>query len=95
MTADGHHQTEGQHDDSGPWWWGIGPLGAVGLIVSGIAVALWSAFGLPGSSDTPALDLYGAGKVIAIGMVVGGTALLGNLRRRATRTGGAEEPEGR
>ncbi|WAP59637.1 hypothetical protein [Streptomyces sp. S465] len=96
MTADERHRTDDQHDGSSSWWWGMGPMGAVGLIVFGIAAAGWSALGMPGSAsdDDRTVDSYQAARVIAIGMVVAGTALLGRLRHRATRTDQAEERDG-
>ncbi|KUL38838.1 hypothetical protein ADL22_16355 [Streptomyces sp. NRRL F-4489] len=64
----------------GPWWAGLGPIGGAALLVLGLGLAayvfLWGGGSL---ADT---RLYGAAKVVAIGLVVLGTTLLS--RRRGT-----------
>ncbi|MFE7116991.1 AtpZ/AtpI family protein [Streptomyces sp. NPDC057654] len=79
------------HHDASPWWWGLGPLGAIVLVLLGIAAAAWSFFQLPGTADNPASGYYQASKVIAIGLVIAGTTLLGRLRSRTSPTGNAGE----
>ncbi|MFI1395415.1 hypothetical protein [Streptomyces sp. NPDC020681] len=66
---------------SGPWWAELGTWGAVSLIGFGGLAAAWVFFRLPGVPEEPAAGYYQAAKVVAIGLVVAGTALLG--RRRA------------
>lgn len=82
--TDERHRPDDHHDDSAPWWWGLGPMGAIGLVVLGIAAALWSFFRLPGTADDRTVDYHGAARVIAIGLVVGGTLLLSRTRARAS-----------
>ncbi|MGW9175471.1 hypothetical protein [Streptomyces decoyicus] len=72
-----------------PWWWGIGPVGAVLLIVTGIAWALWEFVG-SGLVDGPAAGYQGS-KIVAIGLVLLGTAVLERLRSRRSRAHEAEE----
>ncbi|GES31263.1 hypothetical protein AB0G60_13470 [Streptomyces angustmyceticus] len=78
----------------GPWWGDLGTWGAVGLIVFGGLVAAWVFFRLPGTPDEPASGYYGAAKVIAIGLVVVGSTLLGRRRSRAAASGETKEREG-
>ncbi|MDJ1138419.1 hypothetical protein [Streptomyces iconiensis] len=71
-------------DTASPWWYRLGPVGAVLVILFGAGLALWLFLGLPGSDQDNQPQLYlGAAKVIAIGLVVGGTSMLGRLRSRA------------
>ncbi|WP_405988659.1 hypothetical protein [Streptomyces sp. NBC_00986] len=77
-------RSEDRPHPAAPWWWGLGPIGAVGLVVLGIAAALWSFLHLPGTAENQATDYYRASKVVAIGLVVAGTALLGRIRTRAS-----------
>ncbi|MGI5468619.1 hypothetical protein [Streptomyces sp. CA-132043] len=67
--------------DAEPWWAGLGAVGAVGLIVFGAVLAVWVFFRLPGTPENLAGGYYGAAKVIAIGLVVAGSALWGRGRR--------------
>ncbi|MEV6507336.1 hypothetical protein [Streptomyces sp. NPDC051642] len=79
-----HERSDDQSHPAAPWWWGLGPIGAVGLVVLGIAAALWSFLHLPGTAGNQAVDYYRASRVVAIGLVVAGTALLGRIRTRAS-----------
>ncbi|MFJ5307192.1 hypothetical protein [Streptomyces sp. NPDC088350] len=73
-----------QTHPAAPWRWGLGPTGAVGLVVVGIAAALWSFLHLPGTTENQAVDYYRASRVVAIGLVLAGAALLGRIRARRT-----------
>lgn len=66
------------------WWADLGTWGAVALIVCGGLAAAWAFFRLPGTPDESASGYYGAAKVIAIGLVLAGSTLLGRRRTRAT-----------
>ncbi|WP_157996945.1 hypothetical protein, partial [Streptomyces otsuchiensis] len=68
-----------------PWWGEVGPIGAVGIIVAGIAVAVWAWTGMPGVAENPATTYYEASRFAAIGLVVAGTWLLAQLRSRRSR----------
>ncbi|MFG2228148.1 hypothetical protein [Streptomyces sp. NPDC048644] len=83
MARDGSAERDDRPAGDGPWWAGIGPVGAVGLIVAGAAVGLWFFLRLPGTPDEPGTAFYGVAKILAIGLVLAGTALLGRLRARA------------
>lgn len=77
-----------EHDRSdvhpeGPWWWGIGPVGAVLLIVIGIAGTLWVFLWSDAADDTTAG--YQTSRVIAIGLVLLGAAVLERFRSRRSR----------
>ncbi|PWI12395.1 hypothetical protein DIZ27_02175 [Streptomyces sp. NWU339] len=87
---------EVEHDDErghdlGPWWADIGTWGAVALIVIGGLAAAWVFFRLPGTPEEPATGYYQAAKIVAIGLVIVGSALLG---RRSARTAAPEETTG-
>jgi hypothetical protein len=84
----------------GPWWAGLGPRGAVVLIVLGVLAAAWaglaSAMGLgwlPFTSEDLAIGSYQAAKVVAIGLVILVSALLGRRRARDADTVEADEAE--
>ncbi|MGY5134557.1 hypothetical protein ACWGJW_19480 [Streptomyces nigrescens] len=81
-------QTDERGYLQGPWWADLGTWGAVALIVFGGLAAAWTFFRLPGTSEEPAVGYYGAAKVIAIGLVIVGSALLG--RRRTRQPSGRE-----
>lgn len=66
-----------------PWWAGTGTWGAVALIVVGGVAAAWVFLGLPGTSDEVAQGYLQAARVIAVGSVIAGCALLGRRRARA------------
>ncbi|MEU5958518.1 hypothetical protein [Streptomyces sp. NPDC047525] len=66
-----------------PWWWGMGPVGAVLLIAAGIAWVLWSFLG-SGAADGPMAGYQGS-KIVAIGLVLLGTVVLERLRSRRTQ----------
>ncbi|MFI5881176.1 hypothetical protein [Streptomyces sp. NPDC051554] len=76
-----------------PWWWGLGPIGAVGLVVLGIAAVVWSFLHLPGTAENQATDYYRASRIVAIGLVVAGTALLGRIRTRGSDKKATREHE--
>lgn len=89
------HDARGQPDDphpQAPWWWGVGPVGAVVLLGAGITGALWLFPGSPQGADNPAAG-YQAGKVVSIGLVLVGTVVLERLRSRTQRADGAEDRE--
>ncbi|MEV6840537.1 hypothetical protein AB0N17_39680 [Streptomyces sp. NPDC051133] len=88
MATGKHDQTDGPHPQA-PWWWGIGPVGALVLVLAGIALALWAFFGPSEAADHPMLG-YQASKAIAVGLVVLGGALLERLRSRRSTTHHAE-----
>ncbi|MFE7780770.1 hypothetical protein [Streptomyces nigrescens] len=81
-------QTDERGHLPGPWWADLGTWGAVALIVFGGLAAAWAFFRLPGTPDEPAVGYYWAAKVIAIGLVIVGSALLG--RRRTRQPSGRE-----
>ncbi|MEU6763937.1 hypothetical protein ABZ916_15610 [Streptomyces sp. NPDC046853] len=79
----------------GPWWGDLGTWGAVGLIAFGGVAAAWVFLRLPGTPQNLAIGYYHAAKIIAIGLVIAGSALLGRRRTGATtaeETAGAELP---
>lgn len=93
MTDDGLDQSDDRRHHPSPWWLGLGPAGAIGLIVIGIVAAVWAFFQLPGAQDDQVTGYYQAGKVIAIGLVVAGTTMLGRNRARASHTEEMKESE--
>ncbi|MCB5910840.1 hypothetical protein [Streptomyces pinistramenti] len=92
MTRDGSAERDDRPVGDGPWWVGVGPIGAVVLIVVGIVGEAWVVFRWPGLPDEPDTAYYGVSRVLAIGLVLAGTALLGRLRTRAGK--GPEGEEG-
>ncbi|MFJ2650303.1 hypothetical protein ACIO1C_26705 [Streptomyces sp. NPDC087420] len=79
---------------AGPWWTELGTVGAVGLIVLGGVAAAWVFLGLPGFEENPASGYYQAAKVLAVGTVLAGSALLSRRRNRDRATeGDVDEPE--
>ncbi|GLX48969.1 hypothetical protein Shyhy01_19190 [Streptomyces hygroscopicus subsp. hygroscopicus] len=66
-----------------PWWAGLGPLGGGILVVTGLSLLAWLFLGGHSADEEWGL-YYGAGKVVAIGAVIAGTALVSR-----GRTGGA------
>ncbi|MFC8131141.1 hypothetical protein [Streptomyces sp. NPDC057302] len=82
MPHDERHQSD-EHPQA-PWWWGIGPVGAVLLIVAGVAWVLWVFLGTSLGDTTTAA--YQGSKIVAIGLVLFGTAALERLRSRRSRT---------
>ncbi|WP_258564745.1 hypothetical protein [Streptomyces himalayensis] len=68
-------------------------MGAVSLIIFGGLAAAWVFFRLPGAPEELATGHYGAAKVIAIGLVIAGSALLGRRRARAAVAEETSEPE--
>ncbi|MGG2461242.1 hypothetical protein ACO0M4_15700 [Streptomyces sp. RGM 3693] len=64
-----------------PWWAGLGPVGGGVLVLLGLVVG---AFVLLHNADSPdgLSHLYGPAKLVAIGLVVGGTALFARRRGR-------------
>ncbi|UQT58656.1 hypothetical protein M4V62_28290 [Streptomyces durmitorensis] len=79
------------HHPQAPWWWGMGPAGAVLLIAAGIAWALWAFLG-SGVAGGPMAG-YQSSKIVAIGLVLLGTIVLERLRSRRTRADEAEEQQ--
>ncbi|MEU9125543.1 hypothetical protein AB0C96_37920 [Streptomyces sp. NPDC048506] len=65
--------------DASPWWAGLGPVGGAVLVLLGVVAGVLSFLGLPEGHAVPTA-LYGAGKAVAIGLVIVGTALIGRLR---------------
>ncbi|MFF8431257.1 hypothetical protein ACF07Y_40215 [Streptomyces sp. NPDC016566] len=93
-------QTDERGYAAAPWWADLGTWGAVALIVFGGLAATWVFLRLPGTSEEQAFGYYGAAKVIAIGVVSVGCALLGRRRARAaavevTNEQNAPDAEGR
>ncbi|MFD7441056.1 hypothetical protein [Streptomyces sp. NPDC059909] len=86
MTDKDVEQTDERGYDAGPWWAELGTLGAVALIVFGVLAAAWVFLRLPGTPENLATGYYGAAKVLAIGLVIAGSALLGRRRTRAAAT---------
>ncbi|MFF6995799.1 hypothetical protein ACFY93_12695 [Streptomyces sp. NPDC008313] len=76
-------QADEQSHDLAPWWADLGTWGAVVLIVLGGLAAAWVFFWPPGTSEETAQGYYQAAKPVAIGLVIAGSALLGNRRARA------------
>ncbi|MEV0274937.1 hypothetical protein AB0I22_00910 [Streptomyces sp. NPDC050610] len=91
--SDGPGRPAAHHHGESPWWWGLGPLGAIGLVLVGIAAAAWSFLRLPGTADNPASGYYQASKVIAIGLVIAGSTLLGRIRSRTSPAENAKDRE--
>ncbi|MFD7426840.1 hypothetical protein ACFV6Z_07240 [Streptomyces sp. NPDC059818] len=87
MTNDEHDRTD-VHPEA-PWWWGIGPVGAVLVIIAGVAGALWAFLG-SGDVDVPVVG-YQVGKIIAIGLVLLGAAVMEHFRSRHARARKAAE----
>ncbi|MFE4016917.1 hypothetical protein ACFXPZ_05705 [Streptomyces sp. NPDC059101] len=65
---------------SDPWWAGLGPVGGGVLVVLGLGIGAVVFLRAPDWLDGLP-HLYGAAKVLVIGLVVGGTALLARRRR--------------
>ncbi|MER6851328.1 hypothetical protein AB0A81_37535 [Streptomyces flaveolus] len=86
-------RARGQDTDAAdaPWWAGFGPAGGVALLVSGLGLLLWLVLGT-GTAGSDWSRSYGAGKILAIGCVVAGTALL--ARRRGQDDAPHEEADG-
>ncbi|MEU1506933.1 hypothetical protein [Kitasatospora sp. NPDC005748] len=76
-----------------PWGPGLGTWGAIALIAFGGVAAAWVSFRLPGTPEEPASGYYQAARVIAIGLVTVGCALLGRRRARAAAVEETSEPE--
>ncbi|GAA3093487.1 hypothetical protein ACFQ0X_39020 [Streptomyces rectiviolaceus] len=89
MAHDEHDRSD-EHPQA-PWWWGVGPVGAALLIVTGIGWALWAFLG-SGTADGPMAG-YQASKVVAIGLVLLGAAVLERLRSRRSRAQEAEDAQ--
>ncbi|GGV26145.1 hypothetical protein GCM10010277_07530 [Streptomyces longisporoflavus] len=89
MTDKHDEQSDAREYGPGPWWEDLGTWGAVALIAFGGLAAAWVFLRLPGTPQDMAVGYYHAAKIIAIGLVIAGSALLG---RRRTGTGAAEEP---
>ncbi|PWI06351.1 hypothetical protein DIZ27_33905 [Streptomyces sp. NWU339] len=91
MTNDARGQSDDLHPQA-PWWWGIGPVGAVILVIVGIAWTLWLFLGSSGAADNSTVG-YGASKVISIGLVLGGTVVLERFRSRTSRAQETKDQE--
>ncbi|MEU1626075.1 hypothetical protein ABZ746_12265 [Streptomyces sp. NPDC020096] len=94
MTDKDVEQTDERGYDPGPWWADLGTTGAVALIAFGGLAAAWVFFRLPGAPEKLATGYYQAARVVAIGLVIAGCALLGRRRARAAATEETNEPEG-
>ncbi|MFD5136559.1 hypothetical protein ACFWMX_09995 [Streptomyces sp. NPDC058378] len=90
MTHKDVERTEERGYGPEPWWAGSGGWGAVVLIVVGVTGAAWVFLRLPGTPDELWTGYHQAAKVIAIGMVIAGTTMIGRRRARAE---GAEQAE--
>ncbi|TWV55565.1 hypothetical protein FRZ03_07655 [Streptomyces misionensis] len=62
-----------------PWWAGLGPLGGGILVLAGLSLLAWLFLG-GHSADEEWGAYYGAGKAVAIGAVIAGTALVSKGR---------------
>ncbi|MFF0065754.1 hypothetical protein ACFYRC_30245 [Streptomyces sp. NPDC005279] len=93
MTEKDAEHTGERGYDTGPWWAELGTLGAVALIIFGGLAAAWVFLRLPGAPENRATGYYQAAKVVAIGLVIAGSALLGRRRARAAATEETNEPE--
>ncbi|MEU0298852.1 hypothetical protein ABZ252_05180 [Streptomyces sp. NPDC006175] len=82
MTDKDVQQTDERAHGPGPWWADLGTWGAVGLIAVGGLGAVWVFFRLPGTSEELGAGYYQAAKVVAIGLVLGGSTLVGRRRAR-------------
>ncbi|MFD9476562.1 hypothetical protein [Streptomyces nojiriensis] len=78
-------QTDSRGYGPGPWWAELGTWGAVGLITFGVVAAAWVFLRLPGTPENLATGYYQAAKLLAIGLVLTGSTLLGRTRRDARR----------
>ncbi|MEJ8632712.1 MULTISPECIES: hypothetical protein [Streptomyces] len=83
MTDTDAEQTDERSYGPGPWWADLGTWGAVGLIAFGILSAAWVFLRLPGTPENLATGYYQAAKVLAIGLVLAGSALVGRRRTGA------------
>ena len=83
-------QTGERAGDQRPWWTEPATWGAVVLITLGFLLAAWIYFGLPGAPEE-ANGYFGTGKVVAFGLVLLGTTVLG---RRDTASGDDTDPDG-
>ncbi|NSC20163.1 hypothetical protein FM076_02630 [Streptomyces albus subsp. chlorinus] len=72
-----------------PWWAGLGPVGGAVLIVLGLGAALFLFLG-GFDPEGDVTMLHGAAKVVAIGAVVAGGALISRSRRGGGTGSGAE-----
>ncbi|OON81389.1 hypothetical protein [Streptomyces tsukubensis] len=84
MTTDSRKKATKEDHFDAPWWWGLGPIGAAVLVLIGIVGALWLFLRLPGTPEEPTTNYYGVAKVVAIGLVVGGGALLARFQARGS-----------
>lgn len=91
MTDKDVDQTDERGYAPGPWWVDLGTWGAVALIVFGGLAAAWVFLWPPGTSEELAQGYYRAARVVAIGLVVAGCALLGRRRARAAAAAAAAE----
>ncbi|MFB0619475.1 hypothetical protein [Streptomyces sp. Y20] len=84
MTADEGENSGAERELAAtPWsWGGLGPVGGVLLVLSGIGLLLWGILGR--TSAGPSL-IYQAAKVVAIGLVVTGTTLMARRRDSSRR----------
>ncbi|MCX4821877.1 hypothetical protein OG883_18700 [Streptomyces sp. NBC_01142] len=92
MTDKDVAQTDERGYHTPPWWADLGTLGAVALIIFGGLAAAWVFLRLPGAPANLATGYYQAAKVIAIGLVIAGSALVGRRRARAAATDEKNEP---
>ncbi|MCL8013526.1 hypothetical protein [Streptomyces sp. AS02] len=93
MTGKDVEQTDERDYGPGPWWADLGTWGAVGLIAFGCAVAAWGFLRLPGAPQEMATGYYMAAKIVAVGLVVAGSSLLGRRCDRVAATGGTRETD--
>lgn len=91
MTSKDVEQTDERHHPVAPWWADLGTWGAVALMAFGGLAAVWVFFRLPGTPEELATGYYQAAKVVAIGLVIAGTALLSRERDRGAAGGKTDE----
>lgn len=91
-TRQEEHRTAGAGE---PWWAGFGAVGGVALIVCGAALGVsFVLFSDDWQSVDGLMELYSAARVVAIGLVVAGAALLSRRKRRAEGTDAPARPDG-
>lgn len=92
MTQNDVEQTRERVHDQRPWWAEPRAWGAVAAITLGFLLAAWTYFGLPGAPEE-ASAYFGTGKVVAFGLVLLGTTVLGSRRTTAGDDSAPNGPE--
>ncbi|MBO8192758.1 hypothetical protein ITI46_13930 [Streptomyces oryzae] len=79
MTSERPDQPSQQPTGYGPWWSELNAVGGIVLILLGIGTAVFLFLG-PWKPQEHLGVLHGAAKIVAIGLVVAGTALMARRR---------------